>query len=92
MHDQLIDDGKLTEDQIMILAICQYVMTSLCLIVLCWLLYNTFTILVKQKKYKVLPLLNFYVLAIPMMLCRTYDMIWFFPCIIEHEVTPQLLH
>ena len=71
-------ESKHTTDQIRKLAICQYVELILCLLVLGWIFLNSWRFLYRQGKYKILPLVTFYILAFSLVLFRIYDAIWFF--------------
>ena len=42
------------------------------MVVLYWVLHNTYTIIIKQKKYKVAPLLTFYIVTTMMILMYIY--------------------
>ena len=74
--DQGLVKKNYTDEQILGIAICQWIMIALCLAALSWLVYNIVTILVKQKKYKVLPLLNFYILATFLIVFRIAFQVW----------------
>ena len=59
------------------IAIIQWILILLCLFTLAWIIYNAVTILVKQKKYKVIPLSNFYFLACLLILFRVaFQVVW----------------
>ena len=61
-------------------------MIALCLATLVWLLYNAWKILVKQQKYRVLPLANFYALAFALILFRIFYQIYVFPGALKNWV------
>lgn len=73
------------------IAVCQYIELLISLFVLGWLLSNFWKILIKQEKYKVLPLVTFYALAIPLLIIRIYIAIYFFVYITDHQMLPFLL-
>ena len=60
-----------TENQVKWLAAIQYLMIALNLGTLTWLIINAVTILIKQRKYNVLPLVNFYCLTAMLVVFRT---------------------
>ena len=53
------------------------------MLVLVWLIYNIWTILIKRRKYRVLPLLTFYIVATLLVLNRLYLSIWYFTASLE---------
>ena len=68
---QIMEDTNCySKAEITRLAVAQYLMVAMCLATLAWLLHNVVTILVRQKKYKVLPLLNFYIIAGSLLIFR----------------------
>ena len=69
-HDHLVEKGTYSASEMRWIAFCQYLMIASCLFTLTWLLYNAKTILIKQRKCKVLPLVNFYTLATLLVLVR----------------------
>ena len=78
-HDKMVEDGSYTEEEMLWISITKYSMIVLCLATLAWLLYNAWTILIKQGKYDVLPLTNFYALALLLILFRIVYQIFSFP-------------
>ena len=78
-HDKLVDEGHYTREEMRKIAAAQYVMIALCLITLVWLIYNAVSILIKQGKYRVLPLSNFYAFAFMAVISRLLYQIFFFP-------------
>ena len=59
-------------------SVIQWVVCACAIGVLGWVVRNIWVILYRQGKYKVLPLLTFYVLATLLVLFRIYDAIWNF--------------
>ena len=79
-HDELIgsDAPPFTQAQLQWLAACQYLTAIGALVVASGLVYNVWKFLIRQARYKVLPLVTFYVLALLLMSERVYFAIWFF--------------
>ena len=67
---------SLTDSEKAMIATCQYMVTLLILLSLFWLLRNAWVILIKNRKYTVLPLLTFYVLAFLLIVFRIYTEFW----------------
>ena len=63
------------------IAAAQYFTIALILFVLAWLLYNAWNLLIRRGKYKVIPLLIFYIVATILALERLYDHIGFWALI-----------
>ena len=61
------------------MAVSQYLIAALIVTALAFWVVNFVKIIVKQGKYKVLPLSTFYALALPLLMIRFYLDIWFFP-------------
>ena len=74
--DKLSDWMPLTDSEKAMIATCQYMVTLLILLSLFWLLRNAWVILIKNRKYTVLPLLTFYVLAFLLIVFRIYTEFW----------------
>ena len=74
------------------IAASQYLMIALILFVLAWLLYNAWNLLIRRGKYKVVPLIIFYIVAITLVLERLYDHIGFWALITNQRVLPLLMH
>ena len=61
------------------------------LIVLAWLVYNSWAILFKQGRYRVLPLTVFYILAISLIAAHIITAFMFAPSLLEGRVLAQLI-
>ena len=68
------------------IAVYQCLMILLTTPVLFWLVYNLWTILVKQQKWKVIPLSTFYSLAITLVLVDIWKMVFFFKLLDDYSV------
>lgn len=77
-HDKLLDQGTYTESQLAWIAFCQYLETAIVIAVSIFYSINVWCILLKQKKFEVVPLMVFYILALPLICLRFYYAIWFF--------------
>ena len=75
--DEMVAEYGFTDSDKRCIAASQYVISIFFMIVLAWLSYNIWTILIKQRKYRVLPLLTFYIVATLLVLNRLYSSIWF---------------
>ena len=73
------------------LAFLQYLMVALCLATLGLIVLNGVTILVKQGKYNVIPLVNFYLLATLLVICRICDQFFMWPVIVYEWIIMYLL-
>ena len=65
-------------------------MMGMCLIVLCWLGYNAWTILLRQRKWRVLPLSVFYAIATLLMAIDFIKMIYYWEFIPHWFIMPFL--
>ena len=90
-HDETIADGTFSASQMRLFAVFQLIELILCLAVLYWLLHNAWVILYRQKKFNVLPLSTFYVLAFMIVVLRIYDAIWNFESDLHPEVFTFLM-
>ena len=70
--------SKYSPELIQIFIVCQWFEFVLCICILGWVIRNIWVILFKKGKYKVLPLLTFYILAILLVILRMYDAIFNF--------------
>ena len=77
-HDFMLAMDLLTESQLKYLAASQYIIALLIVLTSAFWGYNFVTIIIKKRKYKVLPLLVFYVLAFLNLCLRFLTTIWFF--------------
>ena len=80
-QDEVVDHSDLTESWMRWFNFFQCLMIIFALATLVWIVYNAWNILIKQKKYAVLPLTNFYVLATLLVLFRIVFQIVIFPAI-----------
>lgn len=62
-HEAKIADETLTRQESTWIALYQFLIVLLSIQVIYWLAYNIWKILIKRQKWKVLPLMTFYVLA-----------------------------
>ena len=77
-YDYQIFELFFDKEQTIWLAVSQYVIAALIVTALAFWVVNFVKIIVKQGKYKVLPLSTFYALALPLLILRFYLDIWFF--------------
>ena len=63
-----------------------YLFTVLYIIELALALYNIWTFLIKQGKYKTVPLLLFYILTVWLIAMRIYYSVWYFNVWINSEI------
>ena len=76
MNDFAEENG-FSDAQIKWLAACQYLILLVELLVFGWLIYNILSILVRQGRYKSLPLLTFYMLATVLLVVRIFsEIMW----------------
>ena len=66
------------------IAICQWIELLICLAVLFWLISSAWVVLFKHQRYKVLPLATYYSFALPLVLLRTYECLFYFRFILLH--------
>ena len=78
----------LSEEQLKWTAAFQYMSAILIIATTIFWIINFYRIIITAKKYRVLPLLTFYILALPLLVFRFYDVIWFFPVLIESQLVP----
>ena len=78
-YDNWLFEYSFSKEQTIWLAVSQYVLAALIVTALAFWVVNFVKIIVKQGKYKVLPLSTFYALALPLLILRFYLDIWFFP-------------
>ena len=78
--DELTATGWLTENEQSWLAFLQYLTTGLFLILLGAVCCNFWLFLIRQRRYKIQPLLVFYILAILICLARIHFSFWFIKC------------
>ena len=76
--DELATKYGYSQVQIRVIAANLYFILLIGLLVLLWLMRNIWTILVKQGKFKVLPLLTFYIVATTLILIRIVFSLWNF--------------
>ena len=69
-YDYLLNEGVFTKEQLRWIAVTQYLMIATCVATLAWICYNIVTILYRQRKHRVIPLVNFYALATMLVLFR----------------------
>ena len=82
--DYLAEKFGYSDAQIKWLAACTYFVILTELLVLGWIIYNIWTILFTQGKYKVEPLLTFFILATMLILIRIFYAILYWKDVIEH--------
>ena len=82
-HDKLVKDSVYTEEEMRWLALSQYVMLLLCLALLGWVLRNIWVILYMQGRFRVLPMLVYYVLATLQIIVRAIFSVWLVPAYFE---------
>ena len=80
-----------TDEDIEWIEVLVYINLPLFLVTLVSLLINVWKFLVKQGRYRVLPLVSFYVLAISITLVKVYIACQFAPVMVEFQVFPQLI-
>ena len=91
-HHWLVEVKKVySKSEMRWIASCQWLMIALSLFTLAWLVYNIVMILVKQRKCKVLPLVNFYVLSVILVVTRIVFLIYFFPASMHCWILAQLM-
>ena len=74
--DEFAEKFGLSHDQKVIIAITQWSTLAYGAIVLAWLIWNVWTILIKNRKYQVLSLTTFYVVAGTLILFRMENAVW----------------
>ena len=77
-HYDIFRNGTFTSQQLVWIAVAQYFMLIVSLVTLSWIFINIWRILIKQRKYKVLPLMSFYTAAVLNVIFRFFYTIWFF--------------
>ena len=75
-YDAFAEENKLSSNSKSCIAASQYIVIVSALLILIWLGYNIVTILGKQRKFRVLPLLVFYTVGTILTLSRLYNAIW----------------
>ena len=81
-HDRA-DYLSVTEEELKWFALSQYLMFALCIAMLCWVMRNIYFILYKQGRFRVLPMLVFYVLSTMLITVRAITSIWILPAYYE---------
>lgn len=67
------------------------VMMPCTLAVFGWLIYSTYAYMLKQGRYKVLPLTAFYLLALVLVAAHFYTFFMFAEILLDYEVLPSLM-
>ena len=75
-YDAFAEENNLSSNSKSCIAASQYIVIVSALLILIWLGYNIVTILGKQRKFRVLPLLVFYTVGTILTLSRLYNAIW----------------
>lgn len=92
-HDR--DDYKavlgLTDSQFVTITVLQYLAALLSITTVAFLIKNFWTIMIRQKRHNVMPVLAFYITSLPLAILRTYFAIWYVPVIAKAQITPFLL-
>ena len=70
-------ESTLSDAQLVWITVFRYTVAGLTLAMSVAVMCNVWWFLVKQKKYRVLPLLVFYVLTVPLLATRFYYTIWY---------------
>ena len=86
--DKLAEDENFTGTQKRTIAACQYIVATCTVLVLFWLARNIWTILVKKRKYKVLPLFIFYALGTILIMFRLYTELWLWDIAYKSPLLP----
>ena len=86
--DEFSAAHKFNQTQTNWLAATQFIVVIFNTAVLVWLGCNARTILIKQGKYRVLPLLIFYSVATLLVLLHQYNTIWIWAIIRNNRVCP----
>lgn len=68
----------MSDDRLQIIVSLIYLFSVLYLIELSMAVHNIWAYLIKQGKYKTIPLLLFYILAVLLCILRIYYTIWYF--------------
>ena len=87
LHDRLLDQGIFSKQELAWIAAAQYFMIIISFLTFSWIVVNVWRILIKQRKYKVLPLLSFYTAAALNVILRLVSSIWFFNTVEDHQMT-----
>ena len=77
----------MSNPETIVLVLTSYLISLGYFVLLYLAMYNSYYFLYRQKKYKVYPLVLFYVLSIPCIVLRIYHSIW----IIENTMYKQVL-
>ena len=85
-YDKIADSGEMTTAELNIIVAILYLSTILFLCELAMAGYNICAFLIKQKKYKTLPLTIFYALTVWLMFMRIYYSLFFFTIIEEKDI------
>mmetsp|Transcript_25144 Transcript_25144/g.31544 ORF Transcript_25144/g.31544 Transcript_25144/m.31544 type:complete len:98 (+) Transcript_25144:8-301(+) len=85
-HDELAAAGTYSEKQLLWISLSQGILILLTILSLLWLCMNVYKILYRQRKWKVLPLVNFYVLAALLILIDLTKVYWFMKFTAKHNV------
>ena len=72
------DLDVMTDRQLNILVIIIYLSTLLFICELCLVIFNIWTFLIRQGKYKTIPLSLFYLLTAWLVVMRIYYSVWYF--------------
>ena len=72
------EQKEFTEGQLIVFATEHYMLILLYFCLLCLIIYNVWCFLIRQKKYKTIPLLFFYIFAFFAVLLRLTDSIVLF--------------
>ena len=85
-YDRKVEDGTFTRQQVRFIAACTYLNVLFCFILGAWLVRNVKKFLIGLKKYRVLPILTFYILSTLIVLTRFIMLIWWFPFFAKGEL------
>ena len=82
-HDKL---PEFSSAQLAWITFCQYLMVLFNVLTLIWTVCNAWRFLVKQRKWIVLPLVSFYIVAMINVFCGAIFVIWLFPIILNKQI------
>ena len=85
-YDQVKSFDMMSTAQLNILVAIIYISTLLYVFELLVALYNIKAFLIKQRKYKTVPLLLFYILTVWLCIMRIYYSVWYFSIWIDAEI------
>ena len=90
--DELAEEMHYSDTQVRWIFASVIIVTPTAILALLWLIYNSWTILYKQGRWRVLPLTTFYVLSLLLVLFHIYSAIMFAVILLDSNILLQLIY